>query len=178
MRGPCPLALRCALKCALTLASLWMAPTVQASGAAWTATVVHVSDGDTVYVRAAGQAGALPVRVLHIDAPEICQRGGQASRDALAAMVLQRPVRLESEGSDRYGRELARLYVQGLDVGREMVAQGQAWADPPPRQGRPAGPYAEEQRQARAARIGLFAQAQPEPPGSFRRRNGSCHAPP
>lgn len=159
----------------LILAGVWLALSAQVRASSGAATVVHVTDGDTVYVRTAGQVAAVPVRVLHIDAPEICQRGGQASRDALAALVLHRQVSLELEGIDRYGRELGRLYVQGQDVGRAMVAQGQAWSDPPPRQGRAAGPYAEEQRQARAARIGLFAQDRPEFPGSFRRRQGSCH---
>lgn len=138
----------------------------------WTATVVHVTDGDTVYVRAAGHEPSVPVRLLGIDAPEICQGGGLASREALAELVLHRQVTLVGVGQDSYGRELARIYLGGQDVGRTLVAQGQAWSYG---RGRQDGPYAREQREARQARRGLFAQARPEMPRAFRQRHGSCH---
>lgn len=114
----------------------------------------------------------MAVRLLGIDAPEICQSGGPASRQALAEMVLHRQVTVVGVGQDSYGRELARLYLGGQDVGRTLVAQGQAWSY---RHGRQDGPYAKEQREARQARRGLFAQARPEVPRAFRQRHGSCH---
>ena len=142
-----------------------------AKATSWVGVVVHVTDGDTVYVRA-GPGPAVAVRLLGLDAPEICQAGGPASRDALREWVLHQSVTVEGVGQDSYGRELARLYVQGQDVGRGLVAQGHAWAD---RQGQQEGPYSPEQRQARLDRRGLFAQAQPETPRAFRRRHGPCH---
>jgi len=142
-----------------------------AQAPSWVGVVVHVTDGDTVYVRA-GPGPAVAVRLLGLDAPEICQTGGLASRDVLREWVLHQSVTVEGRGQDSYGRELAWLYVQGQDVGRAMVAQGHAWAD---RQGQQEGPYAQEQRQARLEKLGLFAQAQPETPRDFRRRHGSCH---
>ena len=138
----------------------------------WSATVVHVTDGDTVYVRAASHESSVPVRLLGIDAPEICQNGGPASREALAELVLHRQVTLVGVGQDAYGRELARVYVGGQDVGRALVTQGHAWSYGRNRQD---GPYAREQREARQARRGLFAQARPEPPRAFRQRHGPCH---
>jgi micrococcal nuclease len=140
----------------------------------WVGLVVHVTDGDTVYVRA-GPGPAVAVRLLGLDAPEICQAGGLASRDALREWVLHQSVTVEGRGQDSYGRELARLYLQGQDVGRAMVAHGHAWAD---RQGQQAGPYAQEQSQARLEKLGLFALAQPETPRAFRRRHGPCHTEP
>jgi len=140
----------------------------------WVGLVVHVTDGDTVYVRA-GPGPAVAVRLLGLDAPEICQAGGLASRDALREWLLHQSVTVEGRGQDSYGRELARLYLQGQDVGRAMVAQGHAWAD---RQGQQAGPYAQEQSQARLEKLGLFALAQPETPRAFRRRHGPCHTEP
>jgi endonuclease YncB( thermonuclease family) len=52
-----------------------------------------------------------------------------------------------------------------------MVAQGHAWSY---RLGQDPGPYLQEQRQAQAARRGLFAQDRPEQPRQFRQRHGSC----
>lgn len=140
----------------------------------WSGVVVHVSDGDTVYVRA-GDVPALAVRLLDLDAPEICQAGGEASRAALLGMVLHQSVTVVGSGRDIYGRELGRLFLQGQDVGRAMVAQGQAWAEG---RGRDGGAYAQEQRQARMDRRGLFAQPSPEWPRAFRRRHGPCHPTP
>lgn len=137
----------------------------------WRATVVHVTDGDTVYVRGSHEQQAVPVRLQGIDAPEICQAGGEASREALQALVGQQTVTLVGSGHDSYGRELARLYWQGQDVGRWMVAQGHAWSY---RLGQDPGPYLQEQQQAQAARRGLFAQDRPEQPRQFRQRHGSC----
>lgn len=140
----------------------------------WTATVVHVSDGDTLYVSEPGERASVPVRLLGIDAPEICQSGGPDARQVLADRVLHQQVTLVGAGQDTYGRELAQVYVQGQDVGRALVSQGLAWSY---RSGRSAGPYAREERQARQDRLGLFAQARPEPPRAFRQRHGSCHTP-
>ncbi len=144
---------------------------VHAQAQTWRATVVHVTDGDTVYVRSPQEEHAVPVRLQGIDAPEICQAGGEAAREALQALVGQQLVTLVGSGQDSYGRELALLYWQGQDVGRWMVAQGHAWSY---RHGQDPGPYLLEQRQAQAARRGLFAQDRPEPPRLFRQRHGSC----
>jgi micrococcal nuclease len=133
--------------------------------------VTYVADGDTVYVRLSDHAPSVPVRLLGIDAPEICQEGGQASRQALQALLQDQPVRFSRQQTDIYGRELATLYWQGQDVARVMVERGMAWSY---RLGRDLGPYAHEQQIARAAGLGLFAQANPEPPHRFRQRHGSC----
>jgi endonuclease YncB( thermonuclease family) len=140
-----------------------------------TVIVTYVADGDTVYVRGVGQEMQQAVRLLGIDAPEICQEGGLASRQALQALLLGQSVTLARQGRDSYGRELATVYWQGQDVGRWMVQQGLAWSY---RFGHDAGPYATEEGAARAARRGLFAQPDPQPPHRFRRRHGSCKVDP
>jgi endonuclease YncB( thermonuclease family) len=137
----------------------------------WRATVSHVQDGDTLYVRAAGQAQAVPVRIRGIDAPELCQAGGPESRQALHAQLHQQEVSLLGQGHDSYGRIVAQVLWNGQDMGRWLVAQGHAWSY---RRGKEAGPYALEEREARKARRGLFAQGRPELPAAFRHRHGSC----
>ena len=137
--------------------------------------VSWVMDGDTVMLVPEGEAGREPVRlrIQDIDAPESCQPGGEAAREALMALVLRRTVRVEEQGQDSYGRQLGRLYVDGRDVGAEMVRDGQAWAWRH-RTGR--GPYAALQREAERSRRGLFASAQTAmAPAVFRQFHGSCH---
>lgn len=133
--------------------------------------VTFVADGDTVYVRLQGQTEQTAVRILGIDAPEICQDGGPAARQALQAILQDQTVDLHIERQDDYGRQLALIFWQGRDVGRAMVQQGLAWSY---RHGRDRGPYLQEQQAARAAGLGLFAQPSPLPPAVFRRQHGSC----
>ncbi|HSV54420.1 MAG TPA: thermonuclease family protein [Burkholderiaceae bacterium] len=143
--------------------------------AAWTGVVTHVSDGDTLWVRPPRGGAPRKIRLDGIDAPEICQRHGEASAKALAQRVLHRPVRVMTRGIDDYERALARLSLQGEDVGGWMVAHGHAWSY---RYRRSAGPYASQESQARRARRGLFADAQALRPREFRQRHGSCGAAP
>ena len=145
-----------------------------------TGVVTRVVDGDTVWVKVAkndeGTAGeTLKVRIVGIDAPEICQLGGPESREALRGHVLGQAVTLTSPSSrshDDYRRLLAKVERQGEDVGRWMVRRGQAWSY---RYRRNPGPYAVEQAQAQAAGVGLFGRGTAENPRSFRNRHGSCH---
>lgn len=88
---------------------------------------IHVIDGDTV---------ALPsgehIRLAGIDAPETwhphCQAEIEQGRAATARLreLLAGPVEIERQGTDRYGRTLARLIAAGGDVEQPMVADGLA----------------------------------------------------
>lgn len=133
------------------------------------AVVIHVSDGDSLWVRTA-TAPRLELRLRDIDAPEICQAWGAQARDALQARVLGREVTLRGGGRDRYGRTLARLQLGDSDVGTWMVAQGHAWAL---RSGR-GGVLRDEEDRARALRRGLHGQPGALRPGDFRRQHGPC----
>lgn len=88
-----------------------------------------VVDGDTV------RCGPERVRIASIDAPEIspCARNractpgdGAASKRALAGLLESKTVMIQRMGHDRFGRTVARLTVEGQDVGCWMVANG--WA--------------------------------------------------
>lgn len=156
----------------------------------WPGRVTWVSDGDTVWVQ--DSVGTThKVRLLGIDAPEICQDHGHAAKEALQQLLLGHHVTVQGQQLDDYGRLLARLYItpaaSGLpseqenawsgsaqDVGRWMVQRGHAWSyryrnDP--------GPYGQEEQVARAAHLGLFAAARAQRPRDFRRHHGPCHEP-
>jgi micrococcal nuclease len=137
--------------------------------------VTYVVDGDTVKVRPSGGGKPVSVRISGIDAPEICQAGGTASRDALMRKVLGQHVAVHGRHHDDYGRLLAKITFKGEDAGRWMVAQGQAWSY---RNRANAGPYAAQQRRAKAAGLGIFSPSQAAPavyPAQFRKRHGSCY---
>jgi micrococcal nuclease len=138
----------------------------------WGGTVTHVTDGDTLWVRPAGGSEAVKIRMDGIDAPEICQVYGDASRNALMGRVLHQNVSVLARSRDRYGRVLARVVMQREDVGEWMVGQGHAWAH---HYKRYPSAYGAQEAQARAARRGLFADPESQDPAVFRKRHGSCH---
>jgi micrococcal nuclease len=145
--------------------------------AAWSGVVTYVVDGDTVRVRPPGGGKPVSVRVNGIDAPEICQAFGPASRDALMRQVLGKRIKVYGKRHDDYGRLLARIELNGDDTGRWMVAQGLAWSY---RFRSSPGPYAAQQRRAKAAGLGVFSSAQGAPPvypAQFRKQHGSCYPP-
>lgn len=161
------------LCCVLSLWLSLLAPAAaQVTKSSWTGTVTHVSDGDTLWVRP--QRGGAPraVRIDGIDAPELCQSHGETARAALVGRVSGRVVQVRVRRHDDYGRALARVRLQGQDLGGWLVSQGHAWSY---RYRAHKGPYARQEAQARAQRLGLFRQAQVEQPRDFRRRHGPCH---
>lgn len=139
----------------------------------WPAVVTYVVDGDSVWVRSADRGARVKLRLLGIDAPEVCQPLGPQARDALRRLALNQPVQVTVRARDRYGRALATVHrtQDGLDLSQAMAAGGWAWVD------RYRGwhkPYQEDEDAARAAGRGLFAQAGAESPADFRRRHGPC----
>ena len=137
--------------------------------------VLRVIDGDSLIVQTAPDATPLEVRLEGIDAPEGCQAGGPAARDALAAFVQEKTVSLAIKGHDHYGRTLATVSVDGLNVNLRMVAEGQAWSL---RTRWDYGPYVKQERMALALKRGLHATPGAVLPADFRRRNGPCKGPP
>lgn len=136
------------------------------------ARVSEVVDGDTLHLQPMGGRQTVKVRLLGVDAPEICQAFGHEAKDALARRLSNVMVTVESNRQDDYGRVLARLYLNGEDMGGWMVKQGLAWSYG---KGRSKGPYRLDEQEARSARRGVFSQADPIKPSQFRRKRKSCH---
>ena len=138
----------------------------------WPAWVSWVMDGDTVLLVRPGQTEPVTLRIDGIDAPETCQPGGMASRDAMIRLTLRKSTQVTDLGLDHYGRQVGRLSVEGVDVGSEMVRSGMAWAY---RFKTGRGPYAALQRVAQKEKKGVFSasEAAMSPP-VFRRFHGAC----
>ena len=139
-----------------------------AHAATFNAQVIAVLDGDTVMVQHDNKKTT--VRLAGIDAPEKLQAFGTASRDALAALVLRKEVRVTSTAVDEYSRVIGVLHVGKLNVNAEQLRLGMAWEY---------SHYHSDkamialQTEAQRARRGLWAGANPQPPWEFRK----THAP-
>jgi micrococcal nuclease len=99
--------------------------------------VIKVYDGDTITI-----ASKLPfndsviyrfsVRLIGIDCPEIKgstdieKRLAILSRDALHKLIFGKIVRLENVGTEKYGRLLANVYLDDINVSDWMIQNGYA----------------------------------------------------
>ncbi|MCI0999712.1 thermonuclease family protein [Ochrobactrum sp. C6C9] len=125
---------------------------------------VYVIDGDTVIIN------KVHIRLKGIDAPEMtqsCERNGNSydcgkeARNFLRARIGRATIRCETEGFDRYGRDLARCYLGETDLNGWMVQQGWALAY---------GDYDREETDARRNSRGMWA-GRFEKPSSWRKEN-------
>jgi endonuclease YncB( thermonuclease family) len=131
----------------------------------FTGRVVGVADGDTLTVLDGTRQ--VRVRLWGIDAPERGQPWSSRSRDALAARAMHRDALVATRGTDGYGRTLARVAVDGVDLGEAQVRDGMAWVYRRYTKDRPMIAIEDE---ARAARRGLWSLPDPEPPWAWRAR--------
>lgn len=88
--------------------------------------VVAIADGDTLTVLTAENT-QLKVRLAQVDTPEKGQPYANRSRQALAELVFGKNVQLLVVDTDRYGRTVAGVKVDNLDVASELVSSGSAW---------------------------------------------------
>lgn len=95
--------------------------------------VVSVIDGDSIRARiGAGQVER--VRLMGLDAPELGEHArcpaeadlAERARVRLVALLASGPVELQLHGRDRYGRVLALVTVDGVDVAARMIGEGLA----------------------------------------------------
>lgn len=146
--------------------------------------VVAVSDGDTLKLRC-GEPGAyrrLTVRLHAVDAPELGQPFGRSAKRALADIAYRKTARLDCGQTDRYGRRVCDVWVapascaearcpKTLDVGLAMLTVGMAWwsrAHASEQSQAARGRYSFAEREAKARRVGLWAERHPVPPWQWR----------
>ncbi len=108
----------------ILLFALWLAGS--AYGEVLSGRVVGISDGDTIRVLL-GSNQQMRVRAADIDAPERRAPWGAKAKQAMAELVFRRVVDIEVVDTDRYGRKVGTIFVDGLNVNEELVESGNAW---------------------------------------------------
>ena len=125
--------------------------------------VVRIVDGDTIHVRLGDRIER--VRYIGVNTPELHhptrgeEPGGREARDVNRGLVDGRHVRLEVDvqSRDRHGRLLAYVWVGDVMVNAELVRLGFAQVMTVPPNVRHQVLFVTLQREARAARRGLWA---------------------
>jgi micrococcal nuclease len=90
--------------------------------------VLSVGDGDTFRVTQANNPQPITIRLACVDAPETSQAiyGPQATQRLKQLLPIGQVVSLKIADTDRYGRKVAEVTRNGLNVNVQMVTEGQA----------------------------------------------------
>jgi micrococcal nuclease len=127
--------------------------------------VTSVHDGDTFTgVNESNQQ--VKVRLDAVDAPELGQPYGQASRKALGDKIFGKVVTVTTKKHDRYGRTIGHVLIEKRDINLELLEEGAVWHyeeyDHNKR-------LREAEQSARAAKKGLWHDADPIAPWDWRK---------
>jgi endonuclease YncB( thermonuclease family) len=127
-----------------------------------------VKDGETVVVEGGG--ATYDVRLFGVVTPRTGQPLAAAGSDYLKAHLLGREGRFRLEGFNDRGEMVGRVFVDGTDLGLELVRAGLAWRAPearykPTEKGKP-DPLTAAEDEARAAHRGVWGVAGLTPPAA------------
>lgn len=82
--------------------------------------VTRVIDGDTFY------SNGGKYRLAEIDAPELSQTFGIESKMYLKRLIENKKVYIDVLSTDKYGRSIVRVYLNGVYISQKMVENGYA----------------------------------------------------
>jgi micrococcal nuclease len=105
-------------------------------------------DGDTLTT-----CNGEKIRLFGMDAPEISQKLGKPSRNALQRLVLHQNISLFCDGKS-YKRRVCRVTKSGININEEMVKEG--WAFDYRQYSH--GAYAQAQAFAQSQHLGVWQQ--------------------
>ncbi len=130
----------------------------------FTGKVVGVTDGDTI--RVLWDKEEIKIRLEGIDCPESHQAFGTKAKQATSELAFGKTVTVQAKGKDRYGRTLGEIILpDGTNLNRELVRSGFAWWYKRYSKDESLGRLEAE---ARAAKLGLWADPNPVPPWEWR----------
>jgi micrococcal nuclease len=136
----------------------------------WEGKVVGVLDGDTIKVLKEGRQ--VKIRFASIDCPEGGQPFGNQAKKFTANLVSRMIVKVWPTDTDRYGRTFAFVFVDGIDLNKELLKAGLAWYF---KQNINDYELAKLEFEARSKKRGLWAEPNPVPPWEYRRNQRSSN---
>lgn len=133
---------------------------------AWSGKCVGVQDGDTITVLR-NEKQEIRIRLYGVDCPEKGQAFGTKAKKFTSDLVFKKAVEIKPTDTDRYGRTIAWVYIDGKCVGEELLKAGLAWHY---KKYSKEHHLAELEEHARKNRIGLWSDSHRIPPWEWRKR--------
>tara|TARA_B100001778_G_scaffold334663_1_gene346998 strand:- start:5491 stop:5970 length:480 start_codon:yes stop_codon:yes gene_type:complete len=133
-------------------------------------TVTRVIDGDSVIVK--GNDTFNKIRLRYIDAPELSQSYGMQSKKFLQNQLLDKLVLVYTEYNDRFGRQLADIYIhndkESIYINAKMIKSGNAWVY---KKYRSNSYLINLENHAKINNIGIWSMPEPLEPWVYRNKN-------
>ncbi len=130
----------------------------------WSAECVSITDGDTIKVL--DGTTQVRIRLASIDTPERNQPFGLAAKKTTGEMCHGKQVTIHQAGTDRWGRVIAFVIVDGKNVNAELINRGLAWHYRKYSQSKELQSLEDKAKQSKS---GLWADPNPIPPWEWRR---------
>ena len=133
--------------------------------AVFIATVISISDGDTLTVLKADKQ-QVKIRLAEIDAPEKGQPFGAQATQSLSDLCFGKQATVVPRSKDPYDRTIAHVSCNGIDANSAQVNRGMAWVY---------RKYAKDhnlymlEHEAKRHKRGLWADKSPTPPWQWRK---------
>jgi endonuclease YncB( thermonuclease family) len=111
-----------------------------------------------------------------IDTPETEKRDrrgqpyGKEAAEELKKLILGQQVEVATTGEKTHNRDVCIIRNNGMDINREMIKRGYAWAYRKHLESPYASEYIEAENEARDQRSGIWQQANPLPPWEFKKK--------
>lgn len=129
--------------------------------------VSAVADGDTLTVILSEQ-GDVKIRLYGVDAPELSQSYGPQAKDALYKLVYGKTVEVKVINTDRYGRSVAIVMADGVNINEQMLSKGMVWYYPQYCKKSFCKSWQELETAAKTQKLGLWKQKKPTAPWLYR----------
>lgn len=142
----------------LAIAALMLASSALA-GPTFQGRVVGIHDGDTLTLLTADKR-QLQIRLADIDAPELGQAFGNASKKTLSELCFGKQATVEQVSVDQYGRIVGKVTCSGSDASQAQLERGMAWAY---RDYLTRFSFIEIEERAKSMRTGLWIEAAQAP---------------
>lgn len=138
---------------------------------AWQGKVVGVSDGDTITVMHDGKGEK--IRLYGVDTPEKAQDFGQKAKQFSSDLVFGKTVDVRRMDTDRYGRTVGVVTVDGKTLNEELIKAGMAWVYTEYCKESFCSQWQKFQDEAKNKKIGLWSMPNSIRPSEFRRNGRS-----
>lgn len=128
------------------------------------AKVVGVTDGDTIRVLTDDRK-EIKIRLEGIDAPEVAQEHSKQATTFLKSAIGLHKVTVKPTGTDKYGRMLAFIWFEDVNINEKIIKAGWAWHF---KEYNSDQNLADAETEARNAKRGLWKDPNPMAPWDYR----------
>ena len=133
-----------------------------------TGKVISVADGDTITILDEGKQQT-KIRLYGIDTPEKAQAFGKKAKKFTASLTAGKQANVTVYDTDRYGRSVGVVFVNGINVNEEIIKNGYAWQYRKYCKASFCSDWLKLEEHARSFAFGLWDESNPQPPWDWRK---------